>query len=170
MKIGVVGTAGRDSRVLTIEHLRSARRRTIAFLRERDATCLVSGGSAWMDHVAVQLFDRGYVEPLVLCLPARLLPDGRFENSPDGRRLNDLHQKCQEITGYPVFEELARIRELPSLTVYHDPGFAARNRRIARMSDHLLAFTFGVDEPDTAGSRYTWRQVSKENRTHFQLK
>lgn len=169
MRIGVIGTAGRDSRVLTKEHLRFARRRSISFLRERDAKCLVSGGSAWMDHVAVQLFDRGYVEQLVLCLPARLLPSGRFENTNEGRRLNELHQKCQEITGYPVFEELARIQELPGLTVHIDRGFAARNRRIARLSDHLLAFTFGHHAPDTPGTLSTWRQVSQESRSHIQL-
>lgn len=170
MKIGIIGSARNHS--LTIEHMRFARNTVRSIIRDRkydvDEITLVSGGSAWMDHVAVQLFERGFFEKLVLHLPCTINPDGTFENNHEGSILNNLHKECQNKTGYKVFKELSTVIRFPNCGVITTPGFFNRNSKIASESDILIAFTFGKDTPDSNGTLNTWNKFSGE-KIHISL-
>jgi DNA helicase II / ATP-dependent DNA helicase PcrA len=170
MRLGIIGSAGRNGQKMTKDHMRLARRHVINHISDKDdEIILVSGGSAWMDHIAVQLFLRGRVNGLILCLPAKLKPDGQYENTAQGIRLNQLHTQCQKITGYDVFHELSLILDNERVTIHYDYNFKKRNKRIADISDYLIAFTFGTDSPDSAGTLDTWKQVKKTRKHHIKL-
>ena len=173
-RIAIIGTAGRDtSRPMTLQlwwrMLADARQR----VRAEDV--LISGGAAWADHLAVTLYNDYRVKHLVLHLPAPLV-DGRFvgEYRSAGSTANYYHDRFKRITGVDGLAELARAIKLgaekteqPAALGYS--AMFARNDRVARGCDAVIAYTFGEgDQPMDGGTLYTWDQVKGE-RTHVSL-
>lgn len=111
---------------------------------------LVSGGAAYMDHLAVRIFLAGLADKLTLHLPCkwdrvhrRLEDTGEFNWAKNpGGTANALHRKFQKKTGVDSFGEMAKAIAHPNCTVTVSPGFHARNVLMAE-SDILIALTFG---------------------------
>lgn len=160
MNLAIIGTAGRgaDAAQLTEAHWRMMCCIAQTVACTLGATRLVSGGSAFADHVAVQLYLDGHVDALTLHLPCRYQVEaGHFDRaSTEGRRLNELHEAFHAVVGtHPLSQIGEAIRKGARTTV--SPGFHARNGHVAKDAGSVLAFTFsGGAEPRDGGTRHTW--------------
>lgn len=182
-RLAIIGTAGRDrtksmDRALWEAMLADARARV------QPGDELVSGGAAWADHLAVQLFLEGAAARLTLFLPAPLFkahgPDGRwlFEEAGGksaGSAANFYHRRFSTELGVDTLAQL--VQAAAAGAVVHAepvrPGFAAMFARNAKVASHcsaVLAYTFAAgDLPADGGTRNTWEQVDSPDRTHVDL-
>lgn len=151
-RLGVIGTDGRleDSRYLSVacyERMCNAAR---TIVKSRKYTHLVSGGSAWVEHIAVAMvLGKDLIHPrnLTLHLPTFLF-NGRFDDSvPDGAMANRHHKLFSERIGIDSLGMIAEAAARGALVVENPGGFFARGEEIVRDSTGLLAFTFGTGEP-----------------------
>jgi hypothetical protein len=100
MRVSIIGTAGRKEdaakmSALLFENMVRVAREQIALLEATDGIDLVSGGAAWADFVAVQLWLDGNcpdVRSLTLHLPCGW---DRSKNAFCGRRNNGLEDKSR---------------------------------------------------------------------------
>lgn len=150
--LAIIGTAGRgdDAAKLTPNHWRSMLTVAQVVLEMSRADGVVSGGAAWSDAVAVELYLQGHVKELTLHLPAPFNPYlvPAFASTQAGTTTMRYHQAFREMTGY---DGLAAISEAMSRgahttqqtapTGYHP--FFARNELVASQAQTLFAFTFG---------------------------
>ena len=179
LTLGIIGTAGRgdDAAKLDAAHWRMMVCISQTVATVTGATRLVSGGAAFGDHCAVELFNRGFVPELTLHLPAPFLRTPEryaYKDTDAGRVSNRYHvafteaRKAGGVSGISLVE-IARALENPRCTVTEEngPGFApffVRNAKVANDADVLLAFTFGVvGKPDLkdGGSADTMRAFLK---------
>lgn len=176
MRISIIGSAGRkeDADKLNLKkYLRmyhTLKEFVFSIMNEKQLKAsdieLVSGGSAWSDHLAILLFFEMYKEgiKLRLHLPC-LFIDNEFESNTYGKTLNELHrqfsQKCE-------INSLLQIRQAIDLgaQVYNHNGFFRRNDEIAE-TDFMIAFTFGQNEPKPGGTADTWSKFKSPNKIHF---
>lgn len=163
VRVAVVGTAVRDGPGDADElrrAFREAPKRVVKQLQAwglpLEAVTLVSGGSAWSDHVAVQVVLRNpEVGGLQLELPAEF-GDGRFDvGTGDGLRLNQLHRQYQAIMGVDALAEVALVMSDARCAVRVHRGFFARNDVVAKESDRIVALGLGPEM--MSGTRYTWQ-------------
>lgn len=161
--LAIIGSAGRgqDASLLTEAHWRMMCIIGQTVACTLGATRLVSGGSAWADAVAIQLYLDGHVEGLTLHLPCAFQMDQNdatwhFDrDTQEGRRLNQLHSAFSGVTDTDPWCDIARaISKGAETTVSR--GFHARNRLVAKDAGALLAFTFGEVRGES-GTGYTWR-------------
>lgn len=179
IRLAIIGTAGRKSTELgklTKEHMDWIADNVKVYIKEvlntsYDNIILVSGGSAWVDHVAVQLFLTKEFAGLELYLPSRYdAKHQRYINTHEGRTLNALHKQCQEKTNNPIFQQLASAVTSKKCTITIQRGFLPRNTLIAKNNDHLIAFTFSqAKTPLEGGTLDTWNKTKHENKIHFSL-
>ena len=101
--LAVIGFSGRKVKLqkLTPQTFQKMEARV---MQERPSK-LVSGGSAWADHVAVSLFLQRKVEGLELHLPCQFADEFDVK-TPEGRILNGLHQHCSTILGVNTLSQL----------------------------------------------------------------
>lgn len=123
-------------------------------------TTLVSGGAAWADHVAVNLFLKKKVPRLRLFLPCEW-NDGQFKtkaaivsngdslennhwvsNMDTGQILNDYHKKFFNRTRIHSLSEIQSAKSNGAELYPCRGGFYGRNAMVAK-SDFVLAMTFG---------------------------
>lgn len=172
MKIAIIGTAGRDkTKPMTYQTWVWMLRQAKALMPTAAAsqTHLVSGGAAWADHLAVQLFLDGVASELTLHLPAPLDNQGYFGGSQGtaGGAANFYHSKFSLIAGLNSREQILEASRQPGCRGSTQPikqGYSAmfaRNALIVTELDHatdrMLAFTFGQGtEPDDGGTKHTW--------------
>lgn len=166
MTLAIIGTAGRgdDAKQLTAAHWRmmTCIAQSVACTLGVDE--LVSGGSAWADHLAVSLFLDGHVKRLTLHLPARFVKECPLSPAfcpsvSDGRRLNDLHAAFSATAGIDSFAQIQRAIERGATVHVNPGGFKARNSDVAAAASSLLAFTFsGNALPADGGTADTWRK------------
>ena len=155
--LGIIGTAGRgeDAALLTANHWRGMLTVAQTVAEVTGATRLVSGGAAWADALAVELYLRGQTEELSLHLPARFDTHDecpRYDNDDRcGAVSNRYHKAFTEVVGY---DGLAAIAEAlgkgcnntqPSVRSISFGTFFARNALVADEADVMLAFTFGTN-------------------------
>jgi hypothetical protein len=186
--LGIIGTAGRgaDGTKLTEEHFRFMCETARVLIRNHEISRLVSGGAAWADHVAIEvyqtrlntgLFDLKY---LSLHLPAPWDAENmRFsENVPDndaGKISNYYHDKFSKKRGSSSFEDLDDVilsaerknhGEVPSgITRSISASFKGRNCLVASEAQILLAFTFGRGQVlKDGGTKMTWDMFFRQNR------
>ena len=165
IRLAVIGTSGRnpkDAERLESKHLQWMKDNVKIYIQsvinvETKDIILVSGGSAWADHVAVQLFREGEFGGLELYLPSEFnIKSHIYKNTHEGRTLNKLHEHCQNKTGLPIFEELTSVNSRKKgVKITIQRGFKPRNTLVARGCDHLIAFTFCKEiseQGDTAKS------------------
>ena len=178
IRLAIVGTSGRnpsDLKMLSINHMKWMADNVKCYIEHvlkttPDNIILVSGGSAWADHVAIQLYLEKIFGGLELYLPSKFDPkQKKYVNTHEGRTLNILHANCQEKTGYDVFTELTSVASSPKVKITIKRGFLARNTLVAKNSDHLIAFTFSKDVPTEGGTLHTWQKVLHQNKIHFDL-
>jgi len=179
IKLAIVGTSGRnpaDKKKLNAKHMAWMIENVRCYIEnvletEPKNIILVSGGSAWADHVAVQLYLTWEFAGLELYLPSKFdIKQKKYVNTHEGRTLNALHQECKDKTGVDVLDELMRAingKDRAKVTIQR--GFLQRNTLIAKNSDHLIAFTFSPDTPTEGGTFDTWKKTKHENKTNFDL-
>lgn len=164
--LAVIGTAGRQGG-LTARHW-NIMRLVAARVYAGGFDGLVSGGAAWADHVAVDLFLRPITDrPMLdLCLPA-VPVGGGFEDSGvrdwrsnPGGTANHYHRKfSRRLWGDPdrslgeIDEALGRLGCNSSFR----EGFHARNELVAMRANAMLAFTMAKGPtPADGGTKHTW--------------
>lgn len=128
-------------------------------------TTLVSGGSSWMDHIAVSLFLRNKVGGLKLYLPcewdhlkSQYVDKGHsldWKSNP-GHTLNSYHSSFSKRACISSLKEIDEAMCHPSFSYEVYPGFFARNDRVAKDCDIMIALTQGENGPNDGGTKYTW--------------
>lgn len=173
-KIAIIGTAGRDKTKpmsLALWHWMINAAKEVIPAGEH----LISGGAAWADHVAVQLYLEGYAKELTLHFPAPLASRG-FEgpSNSSASAANYYHDRFSYMIGQTSIRDLhnaiskgARSTCIESRIGYS--GMFERNKRVAKDAEGMLAFTFGQGNvPADGGTKDTWDQC-KGARLHLSL-
>jgi len=179
VRLAIIGTNGHDyheSLKLETKHMEwiaimVKNYITNTLSKTTDQIILVSGGDAWVEHVAVQLYREGGFGGLNLYLPSEFNTKlHQYKNTHEGRSLNKLHAYCQEKTGAPIFEELTSVNSKKTgVRITIQRGWKPRNTLIARGCDHLLAFTLGKGDPNLDPAKDIWSKIPHTNKVHFCL-
>lgn len=180
-RVGIIGTANRRPNLLKMMSQELYNKMiekaykiiTIDLQLNLSDVVLVSGGAAWSDHVAIDLFNIYTPKSLELYLPCayenrQFVDNGlrSWRNNPgytanlyhkqfsftlDRTSLNDINWACAQ-----------------GANIYVKKGFHARNTEIAKV-DYLIAFTWATDESNiSGGSLDTWRKC-KNQKIHVSL-
>lgn len=127
---------------------------------------LVSGGAAWADHVAVELFlNRGYSN-LILYTPCHF-SDGRHDETKGGwnrqsaaKIANERHAAFSAAIGRDTLGDIELARQKGARIMDSSDGFYARNKAIA-LSHFMIALTWSLSgAPETPGTLYTWSKAA----------
>jgi hypothetical protein len=152
--VAIAGTAGRKEDADKIGNSKyGACAEAIEWILEelpQDHKTLVSGGAAFADHLAVELFLRGKATELLLHLPCEFLLDKKQfldTGDPDwrvnpGKIANYYHKQFKEKCFIDSLNELAEVLTAPNCTHTISRGFHARNNLMAK-AEVLIACTFG---------------------------
>lgn len=166
--LSIVGSAGRgdDAKRMSKNHFEAAyivAEGLIDQFGENNypITHLVSGGAAFIDHVAVRLFLKKKVKHLRLFLPCQW-DNGSYEDSGTddfktnpGRTLNKYHKAFQNRTLIHSLSEIQSAKFEGAELLPCRGGFYGRNAMVAK-SDCLIAMTFGnKEEVKDGGTAHT---------------
>ncbi len=179
-KIAIIGTAGRkeDGERLNLSKFNLMKSKAREYILsdlgiDFNEICLVSGGAAWADHIAVSLFLEHPELQLKLYLPAEYsMDDAIFKvattNRMDpGKIANYYHQLFKDNTKIRSLMEIRKaIQKGADIEVY--PGFMERNLLVANSCDYMIAFTFGEDGVKDGGTKHTW-DASSAQKIHFPI-
>eukprot|EP00731_Ephydatia_muelleri_P036089 Em0200g8a len=178
-RVSIVGTAGRgpDFAKMSKDIYRRTFQKakdviTNVFKLELGAVELVSGGAAWSDHIAVQLFLLGDIGSLTLYLPcpwddskSQFLESGS-KRSP-GTISNTLHRMFSSVVKEDSLKQINDAIQVGAVTQVHN-GFLKRNCSVAK-SEYLVAFTWGKGSvPKEGGTLNTWMKC-KGRKVHIPL-
>lgn len=174
IKLAIIGTAGREiPNVLTRDHWTKMCVDALARISHgstvlQDHIHLVSGGAAWADHLAVWLFNMGYVTQLTLHFPCAWdRTYGWFEDTGDrdprsnpGKTANYYHQKFSSICGISSLTEIQMAMRSEHCDTLVTAGFFDRNTMVATESDYMLAYGTvpGAHPPRDSGTYNTWNK------------
>lgn len=127
---------------------------------------LVSGGSPFMDHVAVSLFldHPKQFQGLQLFLPCNyrianeklVFLNNRAQFYNCGKILRSSHAKFQRQCHISSCQDLAKALALGATTRVHLDGFYARNAQLAMQCEYLVVGTFDSRLPKNKGLLKTW--------------
>ncbi len=168
MTLGIIGTAGRgQDGVQFLDN--PAYWRMMKVIAQTVATMLqperlVSGGAAFSDHLAVQLYLEGFASDLTLHLPADWLGHGFKEvkgsgnlSYDPGRTSNYYHGLFSRDTQTDTLAEIQAAIEKGATVKTGAGGFKERNTDIANEASTMLAFTFGQGAAlKDGGTKDTW--------------
>lgn len=189
-RVSIIGTAGRQADVLKKLNLKLFQKMVAAVekcIREdfqldlKDDVCLVSGGAAWADHIAVQLFLEEKCDNLRLYLPCpwdtlqrKFVDNGDYGKhawrTNPGRSANDYHRKFQQKTGILSLEEIQlakNVKDRRSIVNDTFHGFHDRNKAVAK-SEYMIALTF-TDSVSGGGTAHTWSLCKSPHKIHINL-
>jgi hypothetical protein len=178
MTVAIIGTAGRDKAITMTLPLWKWSLRDV-YARVHKGAHVVSGGAAWMDHLAVSLFLFGHAGEITLHLPAPF-EDGKFVGGwkSAGGIANYYHGLFSKIIERDTLGQIAelihRSATEPNIHITFEPasegmgGMFARNAKVAK-ADEMLAYTFGAgDVPADGGTKNTWDKFTGP-KTHISL-
>jgi hypothetical protein len=190
MRVAIIGSAGRgdDFRKMNrdvFSDMKKFARRFIVRLAEAncaslDKIILVSGGSAWADHVAVHLFLESLTSEtsfrgLELYLPCTVsIADGqlRFASTSAGTRLSELHRQFSVAVGMGLDSrmDLLCAKHVGAVLDCSSRSFQSRNSKVANV-DALLAFTWNSTDgtPTKGGTGDTWTKCKSGVKYHVPL-
>ena len=196
--VGVIGSAGRgaDAKAMTSEIfglMCQEAKRIIAedwkHINEQKSCdglpeahlrlTLVSGGSAWSDHVAVHLYlyDPLFAKAkLLLYLPCKFVNDAFVDEQAwhtNAKTLNSLHNEFSTKLGRSSLADLKSAKEKGAQFDTSGRGFLARNLLLGKKATHLIAFSFANGaEPTDGGTAHTWKHATTptSNRRHVPIK
>lgn len=182
--LAIIGTAGRDGKMYAslwlevlhylqnyINNIKNNIPLTTTLTTEQQFITLVSGGAAWIDHLAVILYLNQFNDiklKLILNLPCHWDFDKHqfVDNGSNDWRLNPgktsnhYHNLFSQKLGVNTLMQLEQAIQTADVRVYN--GFHARNNEIA-VATVLLAFTWVTgDQPADGGTAHTWRQCRGE--------
>lgn len=182
IRLAIIGTAGRsvdEKKRLDLDKFEFATKCVLDYINDEleldpADVILVSGGSAWMDHVAINLFLGGGFGGLHLYLPSEFNhKQKKFNNTHEGRTLNELHTEFSFKTKINSLEDLCKVVTRGpkyGIKIHIKRGFLQRNTLVAQNCDHLLAFSFASNESSIAGgTKNTWDKVEHNNKSHWTL-
>jgi len=124
------------------------------WIKREKLSHVVSGGAAWSDHVAVNLFQRGIIKNLTLHLPAPWdSKQQQFLNNQasgwilnPGETSNYYHRQFSQTMGFNSLQQLEQARSMGAEMIHFprraDP-MQERNQRVANQATQVLAMTFG---------------------------
>ncbi len=182
MRIGIIGTAGRrdDAPKMSMALYAAMRKRLDELLHcvpvlERN---LQSGGAAWADHLAVDVFNDKKAASLTLHFPAPFFRDiltstPTFAYTDVGRVANLYHAEFTKhllLSGSLVesLDDIDLALEKGAKFTVSD-GFHARNLLVGQC-DWLIAFTFGEGAvPKDGGTKHCWDHSLAPKKTHIPL-
>jgi hypothetical protein len=181
MRVTIGGTAGRDEWAphLTAQLFHQSMVRPAVLFLDRlktpgESVHLLSGGCAWADHVAVELFNQGKAGKLNLYVTAPWLADrGMFDPSTvEGRSMNAGHRAFSLRTGRSSLAEVATAIQRGAAVVVC-PRVYDRNIEMSK-TDALFMVSWSAfeDRPDHGGTLITWNLVnplSVREKSHVQL-
>lgn len=146
MKLAIIGTAGRkdDAPRMSRDLYAWMYRQCLDYLEAHEITELVSGGAAWVDHLAVSLFLGGEVNALTLHLPAPYTGT-QYMETRDGGVTNYWHRKFSDKVRANTLLSIGKAEDKGARLVVHQGGFKDRNLAVGK-ADALLAFTFGTQD------------------------
>lgn len=180
MKTIIIGTAGRshqENLTLPLWHAMVAK----ALELTPKGAHGISGGAAWADHLAVELYRLGHLSELTLHLPAPLNPNNYDYIGPSksaASAANYYHYQFSDALGYDTKRQI--VEALATTGAHHTtqesaPGFKAmftRNALVAKeatLSDSALAFTWDHHGLTDSGTKNTWDQIHTPHKTHVSL-
>lgn len=170
-QVAIIGTAGRndDEKKLSpaiFQSMVDEARKTIVETWKLDPSTvrLVSGGSAWADHVAVRLYGAKW-GGLDLHLPEAWdktqFYDTRIVDwkSNPGGTLNYYHRKFSAAMPCDSLAEIAALQKDERVRFIVHDGMHQRNTAVAARANYLIAFTFAAKNaktPKDGGTADTW--------------
>jgi hypothetical protein len=147
--LAIIGTAGRgsDAARLTLPVWNDMKRGIHRFVLRHGFKSAVSGGSSFSDHLAVGLYNAGFLDSLMLALPCEFdWQAGKFVDKGEpfnpAARLTELHGAFSDVIGRNTIDEIKRAIYKGADVITAD-GFHARNTIVAAKADVLIALTFG---------------------------
>ena len=169
LSLSVVGSAGRGSDYdnLNLDKYNEMYRvadKLIDYINSKSITpltTLVSGGAAFVDHLAVRLYLNNRIPNLKLYLPCEYENGEFLDNYSDFGRIaetiNFYHSQFEKETGQNSLKEIQlAIDKGADITVIN--GFKNRNTYVS-MSHYILAMTFGEKDKIKRGG--TWDTIKK---------
>lgn len=193
--VSIIGTAGRkeDGRKMSsdiFDYMMSTTEKIITetWKLPKSRVILVSGGSAWTDHVAVRLYLNCILSDcmeqyagLKLFLPCnfyRLNRISAFEDKKGisfwkgnpGKTLNALHKSFSSKMNFKSLDDIMTVKAMGAELVTKYKGFHGRNLQVAK-SDYLIAFTWSEsnEQPKDGGTLYTWKECKSSHKLHCPL-
>lgn len=187
IRIGIIGTAGRGENPLSKAHWAQMNSFCLNYILEQNYknVDLCSGGAAWADHTAVNLFFKKteFKKKITLFLPCnwdinkqKFIDNGssKFWENP-GKTANFYHEKfSMQISGSKnsslhMLDYIIKNQDENKRIIIGN-GFHARNEMLANSIDELLAFTTSeTEEPLDGGTLHTWKQFTGKKK-HITLR
>lgn len=176
--IAIIGTAGRktDRYKLNAKIYKQMIEKTKDLIENHfklnpTEITLISGGAAWSDHIAVELYLSDYAKSAKLYLPCDW-SDGKYaqtDNAGVGQTANYYHSLFSKQIKRDTLQDIdTSINK--GLQINTDfKGFKPRNSEVAK-SDYIIAFTFSsTDVPADGGTLDTWKKSASVNKIHVSL-
>lgn len=171
-----VGIIGACQGPFTADMYPNMKQKTLETINNRfhlESFGLISGGSSWCDHIAVQLFLGKKCDYLRLHLPCDWdVKNKKFTGNNYGGYLNKLHQQFSLILGINTLHEIDQAIRTPGCEYFSCNGFAHRNRRIADDSVVMIALSWSPgNKPLKGGTKMTWNlfRARNSNGVHINL-
>lgn len=166
-KISIIGSAGRQGthlRINTELYLHCVNIVLDQLQQFKGPVCLISGGAAFCDHIAVTLYLKGKVDNLHLYLPAQFSND-QYTGGKYADTSNYYHRLFSQQIGLNSLHQISlAIQKGAKYTVYQN--FASRNRQVAENCQQLIAL--GWDTVPTGGTKQTI-SLCKKPVTYLQI-
>lgn len=145
----------------------------ITIIVDEKITCLVPGGSSWIDHIAVDLFLQNYVPSLELYLPCDLVmstTDRIYRFDDKSRCGSSLNERFKDFSRCMNEDKIQNIIQAmgKGAKISVKNGFYRRNILVATKTDILVALTFdNGDKPKQGGTLHTWKNTLVPKRHYY---
>ena len=176
--IAIIGFSGRnpsDQQILKSHHFKLMCDKILTHIESQlklntENITLVSGGSAWCDHIAVRLAIENNFRGLELYLPCEIdATTGKFISGRESSILNNLHSLFNQTTGIDSSTDFIDVLSNIDTKIVVKKGFLNRNKLIADNCDYLIAFTIDPHFPTSGGTRDTWNKCKNATKIHLSL-
>jgi hypothetical protein len=182
MRITIIGDSGRFNsekmdRSLYDKMYTKVDRIMEEYYTEGASLHLVSGGLAWAEHIAVQMFLEGMVDSLTLYFPVAWNDGIFFSRGPNkpGKLINAYHKKFGKVLGRNTHKDIAEAISIGAKVISPSGKLTGpsnrtylRNNYLADV-DTLITMTWEDGRYPVHGSvGYTWRN-SKAKKIHIPL-
>ncbi len=158
---GIVGSAGRTCYISKDQY-----QKMIDVLPKYlpGNSIVYSGGASFADHIAVLFYLADQISTLYIYAPCNwdfdkkeFYDNGMYDwRTNPGRTANMYHRKFSNVIGRNSLFDIDNAVKKGAKYIVKN-GFHDRNSEIAKC-DILIAYSFGIDEPNDGGTLDTWRK------------